>query len=265
MRYRWLAVFPLLYAVVFIVIAWYLGANAGSPFVVGQKLLARVLAVSGCLAAVAAFGRGDHLRHAWLWLFVTSALVLIRDVIRVFFFEVSPPALSQAGLFLSALGVLSNVALLVGLLMLAWAWKVAAIELPGGRGGAIAVTLGAAVLAIAVAGPGAVEQGRALLQQDWSAATLFASAVVDILALCLLAPLLLTALALRGGSFGWPWALVTASVLGWLFYDAAVYYAASEAGEFPLADVFRGLALNYLFVAGLAQRFAVQQVRRSAG
>ncbi len=35
-------------------------------------------------------------------------------------------------------------------------------------------------------------------------------------------------------------------------------------GGFPLPDVFRGLAESFLFVAGLAQKGAVDQVRPAA-
>lgn len=263
MRFRNLAVFPLVYAAVFIVAAWWLmDSEALSPFVRGQLLLIRLLAITGCLAAVSAFERGDHLRHAWLWLAVASILVLVRDVLRLPPFELPGSGEGGAGWIVSGLGVLSNVALLIGVLQLARAWKKADIPMPGGRTGGTAVAVIAAVVALAVAGPGVLKHGESVLWGDWSALVLLASAVVDILSLCLLAPLLMTAVALRGGLFAWPWALITASILSWLFYDAAAYYVAS--GQFPLTDVFRGLALNYLFVAGLAQRLAVQQVRRAA-
>ena len=89
-------------------------------------------------------------------------------------------------------------------------------------------------------------------------------AVVDILGLCLVAPLLLTAVSLRSGLFVWPWALITAGRIAWLLYDAAV---AVEAGPpplgFPLSEVFRGLGMNYLFAAGLAQLLVIRQVRRA--
>ena len=133
----------------------------------------------------------------------------------------------------------------------------------------------AALLALGVAGPSAYYHGRTLLEGDWSGLILLVSAIVDILSLCLLAPLLLTAMALRGGLFGWPWALITASILSWLFYDAAAspwffqFYGLDPAmilpTAIPLAEVFRGLGLNYHGVAGFAQRLAVRQLRRDTG
>lgn len=262
MRLRALAVFPLLYAATFAAVAWaLLGGDALVPFVRGQLLLVRVLALTGCLAAVWAFARGDHLRRAWLALAASTLLVLVRDLLRL------PPFELPAGTpIVTAIGVLSNFALLAGVWLLARSWRVAAIDLPGGRPGAVAAGVAAAALALAVAGPFAWRHALAVAAGDGSAVVLLVSAVVDILALCLLAPLLLTAIGLRGGLFAWPWALVTASMFSWLLYDAAAgLTAGAAAGAFPLTDLFRGLAQNFLFAAGLAQRFAVEQVRRASG
>lgn len=266
MRFRWLTAFPFGYAAAFIVIAAILsGRESLAPFVQGQLLLVRVLAIAGCLAAVSVFQRGDHLRRAWLSLALATVLVLIRDLLRLPPFDFPGSGLDGAGLVIAGLGVLSNVALLTGVWLLAQAWKVAAISLPGGSTGAVATTLVAAALALGVAGPSAWQHGLALVSGDSGALILTVSAVVDILSLCLLAPLLLTAVALRGGMFAWPWALVTASMLSWLFYDGAAALGPSLGlGDFPLTDVFRGLAQNFLFAAGLAQRLAVQKVHRAA-
>lgn len=265
MRFRWLTAFPLLYAAAFVATAALLsGQEALEPFVRGQLLLVRVLAIAGCLAAVSVFQRGDHLRRAWASLVLATVLVLVRDVLRLPPFDF-PSGVDGLGLVIAGLGILSNVALLTGVWLLARSWKLAAISLPGGRSGAIATTLVAAGLALGVAGPSAWKHGLELLGGDWNALIMTVSAVVDILSLCLLAPLFLTAMALRGGMFAWPWALMATSMLSWLFYDgAAALGPALELGDFPLTDVFRGLAENFLCAAGLAQRFAVQKVHRLA-
>lgn len=263
MRYRWLSVFPLAYAAVFVALAWsLLGGGFLEPFVRGQLLLVRVLAIFGCLAGAAAFSRGEHLRRAWLWLAWATILVLARDLLR---FPVEIVAYDGAGRWLvTGLGVLSNVALLTGTWLLARAWKVAAIPLPGGRKRAVAVTVVIAAVALAVAGPFAWGHLQSVLAGEWGDLVMLVSAVVDILALCLIAPLLLTTLALRGGIVSWPWGLVTASLVCWLFYDVAAGLQGSLATSFPLTDVFRGLAENYLAAAGLAQYLVVKAVRRDA-
>lgn len=265
MRFRWLAIFPLLYAAGFIALAWWLrSGDLLTPFVLGQRILIRVLAAVGCFAAMSVFDRMDHLRRAWLWLGAGTIVILLRDLLRLV--PAFQPAAAGPGAqaLLSGLGILSNLALLCGIWTLARSWKMAAIDL-GGRSGVVAVTVTTAVLALAVAGPGALESAQEVARGDWNSLVLLVSAVVDIITLCLITPLLLTAVALRGGLFSWPWGLVTASQLSWLFYDAA---AALDPGSLPagipLPEVFRGLAQNYLFVAGLAQLFVIQHVRRAA-
>lgn len=266
MRFRWLALFPLLYALVFCAAAaWLLGGEALAPLVYWQRILVRVLGIAGCLAAVSGFERGDHLRRAWQWLGMGTAVILARDLLRLLPAFEPGSAGPEAQVLASALGIFSNLGLLVGIWMLARSWKMAAISLPGGRSGAVSVTAATAVLALAVAGPGALASARTVAGGDWNALVLLVSAVVDIITLCLVAPLLLTAVSLRSGLFVWPWALIAASQLCWLLYDAAATVGSGLApAGFPLADVFRGLAQNYLFAAGLAQLLVVRQVRRSA-
>lgn len=266
MRFRWLALFPLLFAAAFCAVAWWLlGSEALAPFNYWQRILVRVLGIAGAFAAVSGFDRGDHLRRAWLWLGAGTVVILARDLLRLipaFEPETSGPA---AQMLVSGLGILSNLALLAGIWMLSRSWKMAAISLPGGRSGALAVAVVTAVLAVAVTAPAGLESARSFAAGDVGSLIYVVSAVVDVITLCLVAPLLLTAVSLRSGLFVWPWALITASQLSWLLYDAA---AALQPGlvpaGFPLPDVFRGLAENYLFAAGLAQLLVVRQVRRAS-
>ncbi|HEX3528626.1 MAG TPA: hypothetical protein VH988_16300 [Thermoanaerobaculia bacterium] len=269
MRFRWLAVFPLIYAALFSAVAAWLGSDphALQSFMTDQRIVVRILSAVGCCLAVSVFARGDHLRRAWLCLGWAAVLILLRDVLRLFPpFQAGGSGGMEAQAFLSGLGILSNVALLAGIWELARSWKMAAIELPGGRAGVFAVAAVTAVLALVVAGPGALEHGRAVVAGDWGSLIFFVSAVADILSLCLITPLLLTAVSLRGGLFFWPWALVTASQVCWLLYDAAGTLAPHIAPRgFPLAEVFRGMAESYLFVAGVVQFLLIRHVRRAAG
>jgi len=267
MRFRWLlAVFPLLYAALFSAMAGWLGndPHALELFIPGQRIVVRILSAAGCCLAVSVFARGDHLRRAWLLLGWAAAVILLRDVLRLL-----PPfhaGSAGAPVILSGLGILSNVALLAGIWELARSWKMAAIELPGGRSGVLGIALVTALLALVVAGPEALHSARALAGGDWGALIFFVSAVADILSLCLITPLLLTAVSLRGGLFSWPWGLVTASQVAWLLYDAAGTLAPRLApGGFPLAEVFRGMAESYLFAAGTVQFLLIRHVRRAAG
>jgi hypothetical protein len=266
MRLRWLPLFPLFYAAAFLALAnTFQGTETLTPFLFWQRILVRVLAAAGCFAAVSCFEPGDHLRRAWFWLGAGTIVILIRDLLRLIPAFNPQSAGPGAQAIVTGLGVLSNFALLAGVWMLARSWKMAAITLPGGRSGVGAVAVVTAALALLVAGPGALQHLRELSQGDWSALVLVVSAGVDILTLCLITPLLLTAVSMRGGLFSWPWALVTVSQLSWLLYDFA---AGLKPGVLPpglpLAEVGRGLAENYLFAAGMAQYLVIRQVRRAA-
>lgn len=266
MRFRWLALFPLIYAALFIAVAAGLAGSADvhlPAFVVGQRILVRIFSVVGCFAAVSVFEPGDRLRRAWLWLGAAAIFILVRDVLRLFPPFVAGPGLAQG--FLTGLAILTNLALLAGIWMLARSWRMVAIEMPGGRPGVATIGVITATVALVVAGPGALESARAFSGGDWGALILLVSALVDIVTLCLITPLLLTAVALRGGLFSWPWALVTASQVSWLLYDAVAAFGPSpDAIVFPLPEVFRGLAENLLAAAGVAQFLAVRHVRHRA-
>jgi hypothetical protein len=94
------------------------------------------------------------------------------------------------------------------------------------------------------------------------------SALGDMVSLWLIAPLLLTALALRGGLFGWPFALLTASYVAWLGYDALGVVGAElglgPAGARTASELFRALGCLYGLSAGLAQRAVVRELRALA-
>ena len=137
-------------------------------------------------------------------------------------------------------------------------------------GGAQWLTVGlVGLLAAVFAGPAVLRNAGPLMAGDLSRAAGVFSALGDMVSLWLIAPLLLTALALRGGMFGWPFALLTASYVAWLGYDALAVVGpglgldahAARTG----AELFRALGCLYGFSAGLAQRAVVSGLRRLVG
>jgi hypothetical protein len=109
----------------------------------------------------------------------------------------------------------------LGTLRIARAWRVAGLDLrvsPALQWGAALFTL---LLALAVVGSTTWQDLQAVLGGSWGSLSSTVSNISDIITLTLIAHLLLTAFALRGGTLGWPWALIALSSVGWLLYGAS--------------------------------------------
>ena len=263
MKFLALALFPFVVAGVVLTFAGVEDAALRATLVKVEIEGAKVLALLGCVAAATAFERGEYLRRAWWLTGLCYGLLIARDIVF------APAALGALALdarsayVQSGLVLVANLAACVGTLMIARAWKVAGLELPGSRI-AQAVVVGASILiALTLTGPSTWIDIRRLGTGDMSALVALASDLGDILSLCLIAPVLLTAIALRGGLLIWPWALFTASMLSWLFFDAAATMvghsaALDAAGHHVVTEAFRALACGFGFSAGLAQRFVIQ-------
>lgn len=266
MRYRALAVLPLVWGGLFLVgSAWLDGSDSLAVFVRTQTELAKGLALAGALAAALAFQKGEYLRTAWLLIAGCMALLLLRDatLLPIGLDSLGPQRLAALR---GLLVVAANVSQVAGTWMLARAWKRAALALPVSPLGQ-SLLVGVILLAVlAVTGPGLLRDVGRIGIGDVQALTGAASAVGDALSLVLIAPLLLTALALRGGLFGWPYSLLTASYVAWLLYDAAAATGPTlgldPANVRTVSELFRALGCLFGFSAGLAQRLIVRQVQR---
>jgi hypothetical protein len=167
------------------------------------------------------------------------------------------------------LTVVANASTVVGMWMLAHAFRAAGIELPGSRASRVAVQLLALALALGAAGPPAAIELRALLHGQVSHLANLASCIGDIIAFSLIAPMLMTALALRGGLLSWPFALLTASLVSWLCFDATFTLAPltgrSDADVKLMLEFFRALACTFGGAAGYAQRLVANAVGETSG
>jgi hypothetical protein len=264
-RFHVLAALPLVWAAAFLALdSVFFGTPSYAVFLRSEVEAAKVLTLVGSWAAAFAFERGAYQRRAWLLVGGCMALLLARDLTLLPLFRTFDGR--TIAVAAGVLVALANLSQIVGTWMLARTWKVAQLELPG-TAAAQWLTVGlVGLLAAAFAGPAVVRNAGPLLAGDLSRAAGVFSAVGDMVSLWLIAPLLLTALALRGGTFGWPFALLTASYVGWLGYDALAVMGpglgldahAARTG----AELFRALGCLYGFSAGLAQREVVGQLRR---
>ena len=211
------------------------------------------LAAAASVAAGLGFDRGDHLRTAWLLNAWSYCFVFLGATVRIF-------PNSRAVLFTRiALAVFGNTFGIASVWLFARTYRVAGLELPGSTLRKGLFVAGAVVLATLAAGHSlylGVVQGMAGDLEQWVGAV---SSAGDIATFVLVAPVLLTALALRGGLLVWPWGLYVASNVAWLLFDAQdtlsslVHEAAGQVLE-DYGETWRTLGCAVMVCAALAQR-----------
>ena len=256
MKYRALAVLPLLLALVLAVTSLSAGSNMVTALRVGDEL-GKVLSVAGALAAAMAFERGEYLNRAWLIYGSCYVLLLVNDGLRISGVGGESMVLAR-GLIVAA----ANGCSVTGTWMLARAWSVAGLDEEGSdRGRRRLMFAGAAVLALAITGWLLVGDVRALIAGDTQALISIASDLGDTFTLALVAPVMHTALAMRGGLLRWPWGLLTASGVAWIAYDASSGLVdARHLGPglaLVASESLRVMANGWVFSAGVAQRLAL--------
>lgn len=239
-----------------------------SPWLVDVSLeAAKALALIGLWVAMLAHDKGDYLRRAWFLLGLGFALFIARDL--MVFVARSDARRPEWNVPLSACVVFGNLAHVMAAWMLTRVWRMTALALPGWRGARFFALAVAVLTATTIAGPGAVSQVRLLLQGDWRALAGVASAIGDLAMLSLIAPLALTAAALRAGRFGWPFTFLATSCVCWLLYDTTTVLPLSTSGfgspaVTTVGELFRVLGCAYMFSAGMAQRVVLKGIRGSA-
>ncbi len=211
------------------------------------------LAAAACIAVARSFERGDHLRAAWALNGASYGFVLLGALVRI-------PEQTQA--ILIARGVLvigANLLAIAAMSLFAKTYRVAGLELPGSPARKGLIVAGAVVLALLAAGHAVylgVKGGLAGDVESWVGAL---SSAGDIVTFVLIAPVFMTALALRGGLLGWPWGYLVAANVAWLLFDAqdTLSHVVPEATGQLLEDYsesWRTLACALTVCAALAQR-----------
>jgi hypothetical protein len=264
MTYRKIAAFPFVWSALFFVVILLVPFEARGPYFRVEAEASKTLAALGCFVAAYTFERGDYMRRAWSYNGWCYLLLLVRDVTMAFF-----PTGSLVFGLVHIEGVQGTIAFIAngssvwGTFLLARAWSIAGLEFPGSRLARLAVLVVAAAFALGVSGTDLVVDARDLLAGNLGSLHGVASDFGDIFGLCLLAPMILTAVAMSGGVLKWPWGLLTASIIFWLFYDAAAtlshLFPGHDVGERLAKETFRVLACACECAAGLAQRRVVTE------
>jgi len=258
-RYRLLPLLPLAGAAA-VVAAAVLG-GAGPRLWWTSEVSAQLASVACCLAAAAAFGRGDYMLRAWT---LTALGNLLPALNRL---TAGPDAswwlarIAGRPWLDLALSTLVNGFSIAGALYFVGAFWRSGLSLPGSRGRQAAVIGGAIGVALLLGAPVLYFSVQDVLGGGLAEGIPEAIGILgDVVAFSLVAPLFRIALEFRGGVLQWPWGLLAASNLGWLTYDvvALVSRRAGSAGPARLAcEVV--VVMTYLCAgaAGLAHRWAI--------
>jgi hypothetical protein len=225
----------------------------------------KLLGFAGCMLAASRFSRGDYLRRAWFFTGMCYFLLLTKDVFFGAGSHFQQPHTFSLTVQYARGGItlLANFSNIYGTWLLARTWRVAGIALPGSDRGRLALMLAAVVVSLSIAGQATWVDVSSVVRGDMGELVGVASDVGDIVSLVLLAPVMLTAIALRGGLLWWPWALLTLSNMGWLLYDGTAtfgHFIGAEPIQLrALEEIFRAMACTAALGAGLAQRWTVDR------
>jgi hypothetical protein len=242
MRYRTLLVLP-----------WVLGAIAAVLFlvVVPHNLdvgrawngLVKGAAAVGAFMAFASYRRGDYMRVAWASLALSFVAISLRDFLAML------GLLGTSFIALNVPQIVSNAFGILAFAYFAFSFRVAGLECPTPRWTRILIYVVCAAIGVTMAGTALARHIAALGRTDIGVIGAIASDLGDLAGLILIAPMLLTAVALRGGLLGRPWIMLTTAQVCWLVYDLLAF-----ADAIALREVARTLACAYSLTAGLAQR-----------
>lgn len=213
-------------------------------------------AVVGSAIGASAFARGDRLR--WAWLLVASyALIGVGKILLWGSPRHVGPALgllpqTNTALANGAATILLNLCSVAGLALFARVWHGTGLTPPWrGRATLVAFAIGLVVGGVPVWNDiHLIAAGQSLRVAG------LASSLGDIAAITLMGPILVTAIAMRGGLLVWPWTILTVSSIAWLAFDAVQLVPASWV---PVSDLATVMAATLATGAGgIAHRWAVR-------
>lgn len=232
--------------------------NAPIYFRVVIVIAALFTAVSAFLTT-ARFTPADRMFAGWLLLGAGYLLAAIRYGMRLQILLTGHGVTNQT--LLNAMLIAQNVCVAVCLWLFVQSWRATGLATPGSRASQVRWIALGILVAIVVGGYPLVEG----LQTAKTDLVLLVSTLGDMVGIALIVPLMMPALALRGGSLMHTWEYLVASEVSWLLYD--IWLALKPAMlvqprvERGFEEIFRILAILFAAIAAVAQR----QATRPAG
>jgi hypothetical protein len=210
-----------------------------------RTVLLAMVAATAALAAGTFGWWGEYVGRAWTLFLVEYSVLAVNTLLR----RRAP----SAGLALEATLIVANLAGIGAYWLMARSLTAAGLRYYGSTAKRVAVILLALLLAIVLCQSSILEAWHSIDAGQPQAGRLV-SALADVLTFVLVAPLLLTTFALRGGQLVWVFGFLTTGTIGWMVNQGATSIAHTFGGGDRVARVIRnsGFAMACLFIAAAA-------------
>ena len=210
-----------------------------------RTVLLALVAVAAGLAASRFGWWGEYVGRAWTLFFVAYAVLTLGELTRRF---------TQNAAAAEICIVVANIALVGAYFLTARSFKAAGLDFGGSRTKTIVATAISLVIAIALCHDSIIGGFNSLRAGHFTPSDLV-SPLADVITFALVAPLLLTAFALRGGQQFWMFALLTTGTVGWMINQGigTLFEAAGGVSATALrTGRMTGFAMACIFIAAAA-------------
>lgn len=202
------------------------------------------------------FDPQDKLYLSWFLLGAGYTVASIRYLLRIWLLVTGSGVTNPY--VVNGLLILQNVLVPISLFLFVRAWQATGLAGPGSAGIRRTSIMLGIVVAIVVGGfplfRGFETAGADLVG--------LVSTLGDMVSIALIVPLMMPALALRGGLLMHTWAYLTAGIVTWLIYD--IWYALragmpmSPMASRGIEEAIRIVAIMFACIASIAQRRAIR-------
>ena len=239
-------------------IPFVLGAIAAVTIALPEQpslIYSRVVLIAVALGVAASafltmrrFASGDRLFVTWMLMGVGYLLASVRYTLRLI--QLMQPSFTWPRAMTDGMLIVQNVLIAAALFLFVRAWRKTGLATPGSPGAQLGGMLAGIAVAIVVGGYPLL-QGFQTAKADL---VLFVSTLGDMVGIALIVPLMMSALALRGGLLMHTWVYLAASEFVWLLYDIS-YAIRTPTG---IVETIRIVAIGFALVATVAQRRALR-------
>ena len=207
-----------------------------------------MLAIVAAAAGLAASRFGwwsEYVGRAWSLFFAAYTVLTIGEILKRF--------VTGAALASEICVVVANVALVAAYVMTARSFHAAGLDFGASRTKTVLATLAAVAIALALCYESIWGAWQNLRSGSLAPGPLI-SPLADVVTFALVAPLLLTAFALRGGQQFWMFALLTTGTIGWMVNQGSgtIVRFAGGSSEAIRAGRMTGFAMACFFIAAAA-------------